>query len=237
MDGLKFEELIKKQITILRLTSAAHADELQEKLDAYKQFSLMKNAEQELYVTNAKRPLLSNVTEVPGLRIALATFGVILNTPDQLAIYSTNRAFKNIIDALVTLRVANTELDKLLKTIDTDILRLNTEAQAAKVAAEEKLMTDKSTAQKAIIDAEADLEKQGIIYAAFSEKALELMAIRDNVKLTTAVPTDLQAAESAFDTALTNLTQSKAEHEKKKQQLKRLILLLLNQIMQQEMQR
>ncbi len=132
MDGFRFIDLMDSQILALRETNSAQADELQAKMDTYKQFMQDRQTENEALTEQSKQALLETITRLPGLEAALSTFQTRLNNPEQLKTIVNDRNFRNIIDEIVSLRGSNTELERLLANIDADISRLNTEIEDAR---------------------------------------------------------------------------------------------------------
>jgi hypothetical protein len=206
MDGPNFEALIERQITTLRLTSAVQADELQEKLDAYRERNQQATSEIEDFVAASKKALVTTVTQLPGLITSLNTLNTALNTPAQLAACSANRTFRNIINEIIGLRSVNPELDMLLGTIDAAVLRLNEEIAVAKLAAEAKFPQEQAAAVEIFtkVQGEFNAFRTETKNAALLQKALELIAAHGKVNTefaklaaipTTPAPT-LQAAQA-----------------------------------------
>ena len=203
MDGPKFEALIGKQITALRPTSADQADALQAKLDAYREQNQKATAGIEDFVSTSKKTLVTTTVQLPGLVTALKTFNTALNTSAQLSALSSQVVFRNIIDELIKFRTVNAELNRLLCTIDADILRLNGEISAEKLAAEARLPQDKTTAHKAFSEVQADFEKFKTTNAALLTKAIGLIAAHKaiNDRIATTPAPGVQAVKTALDAA------------------------------------
>lgn len=218
MDGSNFIDLINKQIAILRSTSPIQADELQAKLDAYRERNEKATTEIEGFILASKKTLVKTVASLPGVVAAFTAINTKLNTPDQLLTLSGNKTFRGIIDELIKLRGVNAELDRLLCTIDADILRLNAEIATAKLAAEAKLPQDRAAAHKAFSEVQSDFEKFKVTNAALLTKALGLIAahkkaLTEHVRLSaipaTPAPT-LKAAQASVTTAEKAFTEFQA---------------------------
>jgi hypothetical protein len=217
MDGSSFIDLINGQIAALRPTSSTQADELQAKLDAYRESNQKATSEIEDFVGASKKALVKTVAGLPGVVTALTTLSTKLNTPDQLLALASNKTFRSIINELIQLRGVNAELERLLCTIDADILRLNGEITAAKLAAEAKFPQDQAAAIKTFHEIRSDFEafKQDAKNAVLLQKALELIAAHKKVFTelarlstvsTTPAPT-LQATQAAVDAAAKEFTE------------------------------
>mgnify|MGYP000738785310 CR=1 FL=1 len=217
MDGGSFIDLINRQIEALRPISNTQADELQAKLDAYRERNQKATSEIEDFILASKETLIKTVAGLPGVVAALTTLNTKLNAPDQLLALASNKTFRGIIDELIQLRGVNAELERLLCTIDADILRLDAEITAAKLAAEAKLPQDRAAAIKTYSGAQSDFEafKKDAKNAVLLQKALELIAAHKKVNTefamlsatpTTPAPT-LQAAQAAVEAAVQEFTE------------------------------
>lgn len=143
LDSATFKQLMKTHTKVLSQTQAKL---LHDKITAYEELENTKLQAKEKLVADSKQQLITDIAKLPGLAAALNEFKAQLNTPDIFKEWTTawaiddqNRTFKNIIDAIMSLRTANPELEKLLP----DIVQLDLELQQAQANAD----TDYKSAQ------------------------------------------------------------------------------------------
>ncbi len=214
MDGPKFVALMERQIAALKLVSAAQADELQVKLDIYRQHIVAKNAEKEEYIEASKKTLLVDVIRLPGLTVALSSFSTMLNTPAQLAALPGNKLFRNIIDEIIKLRTVNAELERLLSTVDAQVTQLDTDTVVIKKTAEQVF----AAAQQKQQLVGANVEKFNVTNAAVIKINNELVTAQlltaSGLERLTKVPAtpqqSLQVARTASEKAAANFSKFQA---------------------------
>ena len=202
MDGIGFVTLISNKIAALRLTDSEQADTLQAKLDAYQAFLIDKQAENEALLAQSKKDLVVQVTQLSTLEASLTSFHAFLNTPDQLAMGAHAKNFKNIIDEVMSLRASNAELNRLLETIDTEILRLDSEAKVAETIAKLATGTARTETEAAFRLAQAEFEQCQKSNEALIKEHKALFATKQQldhfIKTATTTEVAMQAARNAL---------------------------------------
>jgi hypothetical protein len=202
MDGMGFVTLISNKIAELRLIDSEQADALQAKLDTYQTFLVDKQAENEALLAQSKKDLVVHVTQLPTLEASLTSFHAFLNMPDQLAMGAHAKNFKNIIDEIMLLRASNTELNRLLETIDAEILRLDNEAKVAETKAKLAVVTARSETEAAFKLAQAEFEQCKKSNEALVKEHKELFAtiqqLAHFIKTVTTTEAAMQAARTAL---------------------------------------
>ena len=202
MDGIGFVTLISNKIAALRLTDSEQADALQAKLDTYQTFLIDKQAENEALLAQSKKDLVMHVTQLPTLETSLTSFHAFLNMPDQLAMGAHAKNFKNIIDEVMSLRASNAELNRLLETIDAEILRLDNEAKVAETTAKAAIGTARTETEAAFRLAQAEFEQCQKSNEALIKEHKALFATKQKldhfIKTVTTTEVAMQAARNAL---------------------------------------
>jgi len=150
MDGVGFSSLIEKMVAELGERDVEQASALRERMIQYSQFKSNKQAENEEHINQSKREMLTAVIALPALEDALKDFHAKISDPEQLKVLILDKNFRDIIDAILSLRKARPTIDERLAGIDVEIERLSAEIAAEKTAAVEKVRAERTRLQEEI---------------------------------------------------------------------------------------